>query len=319
VLSNHLSLLDRAKAGIKYWRVRRTGQPLLVNFEVMEFCNAKCDFCNCWHSKYRKEVVDWDDVVKYMDPFVVAVTGGEPLIRKDLPDIVQKIKASSIFTYAYMVTNGSLLTEEKADALMDAGLDHLAISMNWPDSRQDEERGLPNLMQHLEEIIPALTDKGIPIGMHTVMMKDNVDELVPIALKARDWNASVSFSAYTDSKNGNAEHLLNEDDIQRLEKSIQELLKLKCSDKMISTSQFYFDKAVSYFRNGGIPGCMGGIKFVQLTADGYVKRCADWDPFAHYTEFKPLEENTCTRCYYSCRGETESALTLSRLVELARS
>jgi hypothetical protein len=110
--------------------------------------------------------------------------------------------------------------------------------------------------------------------------------------------------------------MLEESDICVLEQEIRDLMRLRKELKNISTSQFYFDNAIRYFRNGGIPGCQGGIKFVQLTADGYVKRCADFEPFAHYTEYKPIPENTCTRCYYSCRGETEAALTPQRIMEL---
>lgn len=55
----------------------------------------------------------------------MALTGGEPLIEKKLPRIIRNVKASHSFIYLHVITNGSLLTEKKAEVLYEAGLDQV--------------------------------------------------------------------------------------------------------------------------------------------------------------------------------------------------
>jgi MoaA/NifB/PqqE/SkfB family radical SAM enzyme len=103
-------------------------------------------------------------MARKLNPMVLSLTGGEPLIEKRIPAIIRDVKASQSFIYVYVVTNGSLLTEERAAEMFEAGLDQLSISLNYLDERQDDERKLPGLWSHLATLIPKITAQG-----HTVV------------------------------------------------------------------------------------------------------------------------------------------------------
>jgi MoaA/NifB/PqqE/SkfB family radical SAM enzyme len=315
------SLTQKLMIGGKYLRNRMTGRPLLVTIEMTQFCNAGCDFCNCWKTEISPKLGDYVDIVKTLKPMVLALTGGEPMIRKDLPKIIREIKESSNWIYVYMVTNGSLLTEEKADELFDAGLDQLSISVNYLDTRLDEERKINGLYEKIADIVPKLTRRrNRNVIFNTVIMEGNLDQIPLIAERAHDWGAKVSFSCYTDFKNGNPHHLIQGGKMTELEAVIDRLIEMRPRYKNIANSEFYLRNVPEYFSNGGIKGCKAGTSFVQLTPDGDVRACPDFAPEVHYKDFgkKGIDNHGCTKCWYACRGEVEGALTVNRAMELLR-
>jgi len=82
---------------------------MLVNLEITKLCNAKCDFCDYWQTRHEERITDYRPVIRKINPLITVITGGEPMIRKDLPDIVRQIKECSIFIFTSMVTKGDLL------------------------------------------------------------------------------------------------------------------------------------------------------------------------------------------------------------------
>ncbi len=138
-----------------------------------------------------------------------------------------------------------------------------------------------------------------------------------MAKQTYDWGAKVSYSCYTDFKNGNQGHYFQNGQMEELTRVVQGLIDHKKRFKNITNSRFYLERIIPYFTSGnGIEGCKAGNGFVQLQPDGMVRQCADFGPFVHYTEYRGMEPTSCTRCWYSCRGESEASLTLERVVEL---
>src|SRR5262245_40514494 len=123
-------------ATAKYVRNRIQHRPMLASIEMTKHCNAGCDFCDDWKTKYSPKLGDVTDMVRKLNPMVLALTGGEPLIEKRLPEIIRDVKSNQSFVYVYVVTNGSLLTEERAEEMYAAGLDQISISLNYLDERQ---------------------------------------------------------------------------------------------------------------------------------------------------------------------------------------
>lgn len=304
----------------RYLRNRIFGYPLMVTIETTQYCNAGCDFCNCWRTDLSPPLGDPVDMISTLKPLILGLTGGEPLIRKDLPEVIHNIKQSTRWIYTYIVTNGSLLTEEKADRLFEAGLDQLSISINFLDDRLDEERKLDGLFAHVAELVPVLTKKGYNILFNSVIMADNLDQISLIPKRAYDWGAKVSFSCYTDFKNGNDKHLIGPDRRADLDDTVDRLIKLRSQLRNITNSEYYLQRIPEYFRSGGIQGCKAGKSFIQLTPDGQVRACPDFAPEVHYSDFldQGIDNRGCTKCWYACRGETESALTPKRVAELIR-
>lgn len=317
---NRYSLMEKIRGALKYAWVRLRGGPMLVNMEVTHFCNARCDFCDFWKTERSGKLRDYDyiDAVRQLDPLCVTLTGGEPTINKQLPDVVREIKSAVGFVYVGMVTHGSLMTMEKAAALWEAGIDQIAISLNYVGSAHDDERGIEGLYDHLNTLIPQMTAHGINVVLNTVIMKDNIDHIIPVVYKAREWGAKVSFSCYSDFKNGNEMHLIDEDHIDQVENLIEELLDLKPRIGNIISSGYYLRGIPEYFKNNMKSTCDAAGKWlVQLTPDGDVKPCPELPVSGHYTDFEATTEPiACDRCWYSCRGETQASLTFDRVKEM---
>lgn len=310
---------EKIEATRKYVSNRIHGRPMLASIEMTKHCNAGCDFCDDWKTKWSPKLGDVTDMVRHLNPMVLALTGGEPLLEKRLPAIIRDVKASQGFIYLYLITNGSLLSEEKAEELFAAGLDQINISLNYLDTRQDEERKLPNLYAHIAEMIPKLTARRRIVVANTVIMRENLDQILPIAQQMRAWGAKMSLSCYTDFKNGNRSHYFSAAQLQDLRQLVPQLVAHKKRYGNITNSRFYLERILPYFENGtGIAGCKAGNGFIQLTPDGQVRQCADFAPFVHYSEYRGMEPTTCTRCWYSCRGESEASLTLERVLEYWR-
>lgn len=314
------SLIQKIQGGLKYLWVRLRGGPMLVNMEVTHFCNARCDFCDFWKTERSGKLRDYDyiDAIRQLNPMAVTLTGGEPTINKQLPEVVRQIKSCSGYIYVSMVTHGSLMTMEKAAALWEAGIDQISISLNYVGSEHDEERGIEGLYDHLSTLIPQMAAHGINVILNTVIMRDNMDHIIPIAYKAREWGAKVSFSCYSDFKNGNVSHLIDPDHIDQVEQVIENLLALKPKLGNIISSDYFLRGIPDYFKNNIPSTCnVAGKWLVQLTPDGDVKPCPELPVSSHYSDFKSTTEPiVCDRCWYSCRGETEASLTFERVMEL---
>lgn len=308
-----LRMVENVMAGAK---------PRVLFIEVTKRCNAFCDFCPYWQTHRRDELRDYAPIVEKMKPFCVTFTGGEPLLRRDIAEVVRKVNDCRKRPYTALLTNGWLLSIEKARALREAGLETVSISIDFIGELHDKQRGLPGLFQRIEERMPALKEVGFHrIVINTVIMESNLDHVVELARLTERWGVLHSFSCYSTMKTESDGELVRPDQLRALRRVIADLKKLKREQPNIISSDFYLNNAVRYFENGGRLGerCQAaGQRFFHIDPWGYVKICPEFPPFAHWTEldFKEPPAHDCTNCWYGCRGENEAPLTLSKLREM---
>src|SRR5512135_3685314 len=139
-MDDRYSYSRRIESALRFPVARLAGWPMLVNLEVTRRCNARCDFCRYWHTKAEDWLDDFTPVIRRLRPTMVMVTGGEPLLRRDLEQIVRQIKICSRTIYVGMVSNGALMTVPRGRALWDAGVDQIAMSLDFLDERHDRAR-----------------------------------------------------------------------------------------------------------------------------------------------------------------------------------
>lgn len=313
-----ISPQESLKGAIKYFHTRATGSPKLVNLEITKLCNAKCDFCDYWQTRHEERIYDYRPVIKKIDPLVAVITGGEPMLRKDLPDIVRQIKECSYFIFTSMVTKGDLLSVEKADELFDAGINQIAVSLDFPSEQHDVYRGVPGLWDKLSTILPELGRKypDNQITMNTIIMEDNLEYIPELVRHAHDWGIGISFSSYSVMKTNNEDHFIEEN--EKVRNLVAELVSLRRELKgTIISTEYYLNEIPRYFESGGIPGCTAGISHIQVTPSGHLKRCSEMPVTAHFSEYHPklYDETNCTACWYSCRGETQTPASIKRALE----
>ena len=307
--------------GILYYlRCLFRRRPNWVNIEVTKRCNAKCNFCNYWEEKGPPEMEDYAQIVKAFRPVVLSLSGGEPLIRRNLHEIVRKFRPYC--HYVAIVTNGTLLNEERAEELFDAGVNQLSVSLDFLSDKHDVMRGVPGLFKKITTIVPALAAKGYNMAFNTVIMDTNMDQIIPLAHAAKDWGISIAFSTYCGLKNNNYEHSVTMNNHQDLISIVEELKKIKRKYGHIKNSDHYLEKIPEFAMNGGIPNCKAGRRWVQVTPDGYLQICSEMPRYCHFSEYSraKVPSPTCTKCWFACRGEAEAnPLHPKRLVELAGS
>jgi MoaA/NifB/PqqE/SkfB family radical SAM enzyme len=320
MLSRQFTASKKLEGIYKYLKIKATGWPRLINLEVTKLCNAQCDFCPCWEIKDYPQLKDYSEVMARFKPIVLSLNGGEPLLRKDFLNIVDQVRPHC--TYLTMITHGQLLTEEKAKELCEHGIDQISISRNYMDEEHDRERHLPGLTEHFKKLVPGLTSQGHDnIAFNTVIMDRNIDHIIPLAKQSYEWGAKISFSSYSSYKNDRDEYYVRQEQLSKLQGVIDELLELKQSQGNILTSSYYLKKVPQYFRDGHIDDCKAGLNFIQMTPDGYIKRCSEMPVMMHWTEYDPdkvEQPNPCNICWLSCRGETETPITPSRLWEFIK-
>ncbi len=111
--------------------------PYSVTIVPSSFCNFACTFCPCRTMQYKAAIMPFEKFKNIIDnagfPEQVKVLHmyniGEPLFNKDLPKMISYAKQSGFAKRISMVTNASLLTKEKADALISSGVNRIIISL----------------------------------------------------------------------------------------------------------------------------------------------------------------------------------------------
>ena len=302
----------------KYAWLTARRMPVLVHFEVTLRCNARCGFCDYWKTDPGARVDElrsFADAARFFNPMLVTFTGGEPLMRRDLEEIVAAVSHAVRLKYVMLITHGGMLSPERARALWDAGVDQFNISLDYLDSRHDAARGIPGLSARIFATVAAMRERGIDaIRFNTVIKDDNIDQLLPIVERAASVGCGVNFSVYTDAKNGNRDHLVRDGRHAQLDEAVRALLAFKRRRRgVITNSDYYLEQIPRYVRGEMTEPCRSGIRTIHIDPTGHVKRCPDFPTDFHWAAFRRYEPIACNACYYACRGEAQAPLRLSRI------
>jgi MoaA/NifB/PqqE/SkfB family radical SAM enzyme len=314
-----MSPMEKVRAAGKFLDVKMNQRPLTVSIEVTKRCNARCDFCDYWKISDRDEMTDYTDVVRRFDPLVVVFTGGEPMLRRDLVSIAKAIKEVPGFRYLTLLTHGGFLSEQKIKDLVAAGVNQINISMNYPDPRQDTERGIPGLFEKLERTVPKMVKEGYSVfTFASMLMVDNMHDAEPLIRLAHSWGINIAFSGYNDMKNGNQGHFVSPEKMSEFRSVCARIKELKRELGNVMTSDYFFDTLPEFYEKRDLPGCQAGKIMIHVAPDGMVQPCAELAAVSHYKEFstKAYPGPNCGRCFDACRAEPQAPLTVQRLTEL---
>jgi MoaA/NifB/PqqE/SkfB family radical SAM enzyme len=288
------------------------GRPIVVSFEVTDACTCYCKHCDHGGPRDESRNLKPSDYRRYMEalrPCVVQVSGGEPLMRPDVVDIVRNIKAGSTIPYLILVSNWTNMTEQKYVELHRAGVDQFSFSLDFPDSRHDDFRGFPGLYSHLENLVPRCAALGFDdIVMNSCITSANVAEINRLADKAREWGVNICFSSYAERRTGCRDYsLTTPDQLALLNAELDRIESRRDATNWIVNSTSTLKETRRFFARGGTPGCKAGHRFLVVTSEGWLQPCSM--VFKKY----PLEErhrmveeftktNTCDECYVSIRS-----------------
>ena len=310
---------SRLRGVYSYFRCLLTQNPRLVNLEFTKHCNAKCGFCACWEVESPNEMKDYSELVKKFRPVVCSVSGGEPLLRKNFDELLAGLRPYC--HYLAIITNGALLNEETAARLNNAGVNQISVSLDYIGKQHSDQRKIEGLYEHIENIVPKLTAKGYNVALNTIIMDSNMEHIIPLAHKAKEWGAKISYSSYCTLKKDRDADMISPERFKHLQQLIKDIKRTKRELKNIKNSDYYLDRIPEYFKTGGIGNCKAGKLWLQATPDGYVQQCSELPRVAHYSDYDPkkVKAPACTKCWYTCRGESEASKSdPKRILELIR-
>jgi len=194
------------------------GRPLHdLRISVTDRCNFRCTYCmprEVFDSSYRflphEAILSFEEIARLARVFVdlgvqkIRLTGGEPLVRRDLPRLVGMLAALNV--ELTLTTNGSLLAKQ-ASALKDAGLDRVTVSLDSLDDATFRAMNDANFaVARVLEGIEAAADAGLgPIKINMVVKRGVNDRgIVEMAERWRGTGHIVRFIEFMDvgSTNG---------------------------------------------------------------------------------------------------------------------
>jgi len=188
--------------------IDRHQRPLRsLRLSVTDRCNLRCEYCMP-EDEYvwlpREDILAFEEIDALLQVFTalgveqVRLTGGEPLLRRDLDRLVRLIAGRPEIRDLALTTNGVLLAEQ-ARALKAAGLDRLTVSLDTLRADRFQRLARYDALDDVLAGVEAAREAGFRLKIDTVIMRGvNDDELVSLLDYARRVEAEIRFIEYMD-------------------------------------------------------------------------------------------------------------------------
>ncbi|MDP1683877.1 MAG: pyrroloquinoline quinone biosynthesis protein PqqE [Hydrogenophaga sp.] len=253
------------------------GPPLWLLAELTYQCPLHCVFCYnpTQHARIRNELTtaQWVDVMRQARKLGAAqlgFSGGEPLVRDDLEELVQE--AHALGYYTNLITSGVGLTEARAQRLKDAGLDHVQLSF------QDSTRELNDFLSHTktfelkQKVARLIKAHDWPMVMNCVLHRHNlphVGQIIEMALALDAEYLELANTQYYGWAWVNRDHLMPTHDqlieAEAVVNRYRETIGKRC--KILFVVPDYFEERPKACMNGW------GSVFLSVAPDGVAMPC----------------------------------------------
>jgi len=260
-----------------------------LRISITDRCNFRCIYCMPaeglkWLK--RDDLLRFEEITRLARLFVerygvrtIRITGGEPLVRVKVEELVGMINEIDPTLDITMTTNGVLL-REKAQLLKDAGLKRINISLDTLHMDRFHEIARSDAFKRVMDGIDASSEAGLsPIKLNMVVMKGkNDDEVVDFARLARDKGYEVRFIEFMPLDGDNIWTVDQVVPSRRIQEQIEDLFPL---EPVVDTRP---GPATRFKFADGTPGGVGFISSVsqafcttcnriRLTAEGGLRTC----------------------------------------------
>ncbi len=258
-----------------------------LRISVTDRCNLRCTYCMDEEVVFmeRSELLTFEEITHFVRAAAplgidkIRLTGGEPLMRRDLPRLVRMLCAVEGIRDVGLTTNGILLAEH-AQALYDAGLRRINVSLDTLDpSRFRELTRRDGLEKVVAGILAAKRAGFEPVKVNAVAIRGvNEPDVVPLARFAREHGLEMRFIEYMPIGADQWERgkvLFAHEILERIEREVAPLVPVEDYDPRAPAMEF------RYADGGGRVGIIASISRpfcascnrVRLTADGKLRNC----------------------------------------------
>jgi MoaA/NifB/PqqE/SkfB family radical SAM enzyme len=296
-------------------RNRVQNKPISVSFEITHSCTANCWHCN-WGGPIKETRLNADQYAKIcreLNPVVCNISGGEPLARGDVYEIVEKVSRKKSLPWMVVVSNCSNLTPERFFRLKESGMHQLSASMDFPDDRHSDFRRIPGLFDHMSDVIPELAkvSRYDDILLNVCITAWNYKAVPDIVRLAKDWRVPVNLSVYSHLRVQDRDGLPKAELFADLKATLEEVIDLQNRGYPLYTKPRVIWKYYQFLTEGGIGGCQAGRSFLVVNPDGRMTPCAM--VMAYFDTQKGMlenftKQNTCDQCYISTRANAEKTI-----------
>ena len=185
------------------------GRPLRsLRVSVTDRCNLRCQYCMpeenyVWLPRENlltfEEIAFLTDIFSHQGIDKVRITGGEPLLRNNVAGLIRMIRQNPRIQDIAMTTNGVLLSEQ-AQALFDAGLHRVTVSLDTLKPERFKSLTRRDTLERVFEGIQTVGAVGFTgLKLDSVAMKGyNEDEIIPLIEYGKQVNGEVRFIEYMD-------------------------------------------------------------------------------------------------------------------------
>ncbi|HPM81456.1 MAG TPA: GTP 3',8-cyclase MoaA [Candidatus Anammoximicrobium sp.] len=267
-----------------------------LRISVTDRCNIRCFYCMPHEDapfKPRRELLTFEEIERFVRVAAalgvrkLRITGGEPLVRHELPKLVAKLAAVPGIDDLAMTTNGMLLAQQAA-ALKQAGLQRLNISL---DTMREETFERIARRRGLDQVLAGIAEAQVQgfrrIRLNAVAIRGiTEDEIVPLAEFARQHNMELRFIEFMplDGEQRWQEDLVlpGEEIRARLEAEFGPLTPAERPDPSQPAVDYRFpDGSLIGFINPVSQPFCSDCNRLRITAEGQVRNClfstAEWD------------------------------------------
>jgi MoaA/NifB/PqqE/SkfB family radical SAM enzyme len=293
------------------------GGPGYLQFAITNICNAQCDFCGFARDKLdpgRRHSVTLEEARDVIDICVknhigyLLFVGGEPLVHKDLREMVRAATVQGI--RPMICTNGALWTEANMRELADQGLSSVIMSVDAHDAaRHEAHRGLPDVCRKIRRANEVFAALRVPTTASVTASRliDDYGKL-PGFLRALGFSSCTfsypltslpsSYLSFSDS--GLVSY--NTAELMEIFEKIS-ALKRRGGFRVLNPEESLAEMRRHLRRESEQFGCLAGHKYFYLDWNLQLYRCHAWDkPMCHIRQFDrtKLIRDGCTRCMIDC-------------------
>lgn len=292
-----------------------------LNLQLLYQCNFRCRICDFWKPPYTgMPSLSATDIAtlaaKLPSPLIVSIGGGEPLLHPELPEIIRLLARDH---FPVMITNGWYATPELARAILQAGLYEISVSVDYADpKRHDRQRGVSGAFERAVAALDNLHRNRVSshqrVHMISVVMDDNLDEIEPLILLAKEIGVTYLVTYYSHNRGKKARRDAGRD-------VSAHLLGLKKKHANFVAIRGFLGRFTESERSAeGIRPCYAGKNLFNIDCQGNVSRCIDrldqvagnllQDGFSGIRQrlLELQSANDCGDCWTSCRGNFETLM-----------
>lgn len=300
--------------------------PLSASLFITRKCNLKCPYCRAILHKWKDLDTDgWFSVIDKLHAWGIrlySITGGEPMIRKDIYDIIAHISHTRK-AVPWLISNFTTMTKEKIDRLAEAGLLFLTASLDsLSETGVKSDGSILNLLEYAKS-------KGIICTTITVIHRDNINEITDIMHKVTERGVifDIGFYQHVGGLFSSSDASLKVSDFALLENIRDKIKKHKIKTGLIAPSWSFLHSDLNLYRTMSWKCPPDKDKYLVINNDGRLMPCQEYVSQVNVLDIESLTDprwrrekskiiDRCAGCYYGCYYQKVTISPLDVLFDL---